>query len=115
MTISGQRTGAVVTLKVSDDGPGIPEDGRAEALRRGGRLDERGSGAGLDPRDEIDDLDLDASVEDSVTVVEWGDGMVERLADAHLRVRIERRDDDTRLVTLEPRGGDWAARLAALG
>lgn len=47
VTISGQRTGAVVTLKVSDDGPGIPEDGRAEALRRGGRLDERGSGAGL--------------------------------------------------------------------
>ncbi|MGC5021775.1 tRNA (adenosine(37)-N6)-threonylcarbamoyltransferase complex ATPase subunit type 1 TsaE [Micromonospora sp. DT47] len=67
-----------------------------------------------DPRAEIDDLDLDASVEDSVTVVEWGEGLVEQLVDAHLRVRIDRREDDTRVVTLEPVGGDWAERLDAL-
>ncbi|AHB47529.1 histidine kinase [Hyphomicrobium nitrativorans NL23] len=47
VTISGYRNGPAVTLKVADDGPGIPEDNLAEALRRGGRLDERGSGAGL--------------------------------------------------------------------
>ncbi len=47
VTVAGHRDGFVVILKVTDDGPGIPEDGRAEALRRGGRLDERGSGAGL--------------------------------------------------------------------
>ena len=29
-------------------------------------------GDAADPRAEIDDLDLDASVEDAVTVVEWG-------------------------------------------
>src|SRR3954465_5418564 len=29
---------------------------------------------------ELDDLDLDASIEDSVTVVEWGEGLVEALA-----------------------------------
>ena len=29
-------------------------------------------GAVADPRAEVDDLDLDASVDDSVTVVEWG-------------------------------------------
>src|SRR6201995_1871156 len=29
---------------------------------------------------EIDDLDLDASVDDSVTIVEWGRGLVEGLA-----------------------------------
>jgi len=69
-------------------------------------------GAAVDPRAEVDDLDLDASLDDSVTVVEWGDGMVEQLAEAHLRVRIERRDDDTRVVELEPHGGDWAGRLA---
>jgi len=62
---------------------------------------------------EVDDLDLDASLSDSVTVVEWGEGKVEQLADAHLRVRIERRDDDSRLVELVGSGGDWAARLAA--
>ena len=68
-----------------------------------------------DPRAEIDDLDLDASVDDAVTVVEWGEGMVEQLVDAHLRVRIERYDDDTRTVELVPTGGDWADRLAAFG
>lgn len=47
VTISSKRTNAVVVLKVTDDGPGIPEGNLAEALRRGGRLDERGSGAGL--------------------------------------------------------------------
>ncbi|WP_334146459.1 sensor histidine kinase [Hyphomicrobium sp.] len=36
-----------VSLTVTDDGSGIPEGRLEEALRRGGRLDERGSGAGL--------------------------------------------------------------------
>ena len=64
---------------------------------------------------EVDDLDLDASVDDSVTVVEWGGGKVEQLADAWLEVRIERADgDDTREVTLVPHEGDWPARLATL-
>jgi tRNA threonylcarbamoyladenosine biosynthesis protein TsaE len=39
---------------------------------------------------ELDDLDLDASVGDSVTVVEWGEGLAEVLADSHLTVRIDR-------------------------
>jgi tRNA threonylcarbamoyladenosine biosynthesis protein TsaE len=83
---------------------------------RGGRLalvhvDAYRLGAAADPRAEVDDLDLDASLDDSVTVVEWGDGVVEQLAEAHLRVRIDRRDDDTRVVALEPHGGDWASRL----
>ncbi|MEV0942343.1 tRNA (adenosine(37)-N6)-threonylcarbamoyltransferase complex ATPase subunit type 1 TsaE [Micromonospora wenchangensis] len=72
-------------------------------------------GDAADPRAEIDDLDLDASVDASVTVVEWGEGLVEQLVDTHLRVRIDRRDDDTRVVELEPVGGDWADRLTALG
>lgn len=40
--------------------------------------------------DEVDDLDLDASVDDSVTVVEWGEGLVERLGEQVVVVRIER-------------------------
>jgi tRNA threonylcarbamoyladenosine biosynthesis protein TsaE len=71
-------------------------------------------GTSADPRAEIDDLDLDASAEEAVTVVEWGEGMVEQLSDAHLRVRIDRHDDDTRVVDLLPAGGDWASRLAGL-
>jgi len=61
---------------------------------------------------EVDDLDLDASVEDSVTVVEWGGGLVEQLADAYLEVRIQRHDDESRTVALVPSGGDWAFRIA---
>ena len=62
----------------------------------------------------MDDLDLDASVDESVTVVEWGGGKVEQLADAHLLVRIERRDDDSRVVDLVPSGADWSTRLTTL-
>jgi tRNA threonylcarbamoyladenosine biosynthesis protein TsaE len=67
-----------------------------------------------DPRAEIDDLDLDASADDAVTVVEWGAGLVEQLNDEYLQVRINRLDDDTRVVELVPHGGDWAARLREL-
>ncbi|GIF12330.1 tRNA (adenosine(37)-N6)-threonylcarbamoyltransferase complex ATPase subunit type 1 TsaE [Actinoplanes teichomyceticus] len=64
-----------------------------------------------DPRAEIDDLDLDASADEAVTVVEWGAGLVEQLNDEYLLVRIERLDDDTRVIELVPHGGDWALRL----
>lgn len=67
-----------------------------------------------DPRAEIDDLDLDASADDSITVVEWGAGLVEQLNDEYLQVRIDRLDDDTRVVELVPHGGDWADRLRDL-
>ena len=71
-------------------------------------------GDAADPRAEIDDLDLDASADDAVTVVEWGAGLVEQLNDEYLAVRLVRLDDDTRIVDLVPHGGDWAARLEKL-
>lgn len=64
---------------------------------------------------EVDDLDLDASLAESVTVVEWGAGLVEALADSWLEVAIARAaEGEEREVTLTPRGGDWAERLARL-
>jgi tRNA threonylcarbamoyladenosine biosynthesis protein TsaE len=60
---------------------------------------------------DVDDLDLDASAEESVTVVEWGQGLVEQLADEHLEVRLERRDDDVRVACLVPHGAGWKERL----
>jgi tRNA threonylcarbamoyladenosine biosynthesis protein TsaE len=60
---------------------------------------------------DVDDLDLDASTEESVTVVEWGQGLVEQLADEHLEVRIDRRDDDVRVACLVPHGAGWERRL----
>ncbi|MDT5031159.1 MAG: tRNA threonylcarbamoyladenosine biosynthesis protein TsaE [Actinoplanes sp.] len=71
-------------------------------------------GTAVDPRAEIDDLDLDASADDAVTVVEWGEGLVEQLNDAYLQVRMDRLDDDTRVIDLVPHGGDWADRLEQL-
>jgi tRNA threonylcarbamoyladenosine biosynthesis protein TsaE len=61
---------------------------------------------------EVDDLDLDASLDESVTVVEWGEGKVEGLADDRLHVTIERQvgddEDDTRRVELVGVGSRWA-------
>jgi tRNA threonylcarbamoyladenosine biosynthesis protein TsaE len=64
---------------------------------------------------EVDDLDLDVDTADAVTVVEWGSGLVEQLADARLEVSIARAaDSEERTVRLMPRGGDWSDRVAAL-
>ena len=63
---------------------------------------------------DLDDLDLD--YERSVTVVEWGAGLLDGVAESWLEVRIERRPDDVRAVELEGSGPRWtelARRLAA--
>jgi tRNA threonylcarbamoyladenosine biosynthesis protein TsaE len=65
---------------------------------------------------EVDDLDLDVAMAGSVVVVEWGGGLVERLADEHLEVRLERlADSEQRVITLVPHGGGWVARLQHIG
>ena len=60
---------------------------------------------------DVEDLDLDASTEESVTVVEWGQGLVEQLTDEHLVVALDRRDDDVRTALLVPHGPSWDERL----
>jgi tRNA threonylcarbamoyladenosine biosynthesis protein TsaE len=64
--------------------------------------------------DELDDLDLDASLDEAVTVVEWGSGIADRLADSRLEVRIARSSEavsegelDPRSVTVVPVGARW--------
>jgi len=42
---------------------------------------------------ELDSLDLDTDLDDAVVVVEWGEGLAERLSDSHLDVRLERGPD----------------------
>ena len=48
---------------------------------------------------ELDSLDLDTDLDDAVVVVEWGEGLAERLSDSHLDIRLERADDDARTAT----------------
>ncbi|MEV0065248.1 MULTISPECIES: tRNA (adenosine(37)-N6)-threonylcarbamoyltransferase complex ATPase subunit type 1 TsaE [unclassified Amycolatopsis] len=62
---------------------------------------------------QLDDLDLDTDLERSAVVVEWGEGSAERLSSDYLVVRMSRRDDDVREVSLEPHGS-WVARMSAL-
>jgi tRNA threonylcarbamoyladenosine biosynthesis protein TsaE len=78
-------------------------------------------GGGLD---EMEDLDLDVSLTDSVIVVEWGEGKVEGLSESRLEVRIERAlggdeaaadDADPRLLTVTGLGPRWdSADLSVL-
>ncbi|KAA1422051.1 tRNA (adenosine(37)-N6)-threonylcarbamoyltransferase complex ATPase subunit type 1 TsaE [Nocardioides humilatus] len=67
---------------------------------------------------ELDDLDLDTDLDRAVTVVEWGEGLAEDLADSPLEIRITRAvgadgdaadtgDNDPRTVELDPLGRRW--------
>jgi tRNA threonylcarbamoyladenosine biosynthesis protein TsaE len=73
---------------------------------------------------ELDALDLDSSLADSVTVVEWGRGLAEALADDRLEIDLERPrgapsfdpgvapeeepEAGTRTVTIRAVGQRWA-------
>jgi tRNA threonylcarbamoyladenosine biosynthesis protein TsaE len=60
---------------------------------------------------ELDDLDLDTSIDEAVTVVEWGSGVAEGLADTRLEVTITRalgaEADDVRHLRFAPVGSRW--------
>ncbi|GAB2722074.1 tRNA (adenosine(37)-N6)-threonylcarbamoyltransferase complex ATPase subunit type 1 TsaE [Nocardia thraciensis] len=74
---AGSRPGAVGMVHV-------------DAYRLGGDLD------------ELDALDLDTDLDDAVVVVEWGLGVVEHLADRHLRVLLRREpESETRTASWE--------------
>jgi tRNA threonylcarbamoyladenosine biosynthesis protein TsaE len=63
----------------------------------------------LGSRAEVDDLDLDADLATSVTVVEWGEGLVEDLAPSFLSVGIRA---DGEMVSVHPTA-DPAGEIAA--
>ena len=61
-------------------------------------------GLAADVAAELDDLDLDTDLGRAVVVVEWGEGVAERLSARHLLVRLDRRDDDVRVATVDRAG-----------
>ena len=91
-----------VIARVHPSTVGGPALVHVDAYRLGGAL-------------ELDDLDLDADVADSVTVVEWGHGVAERLADADLEVVLTAGADETRTLSLTGFGDRWSADLSASG
>jgi tRNA threonylcarbamoyladenosine biosynthesis protein TsaE len=53
----------------------------------------------------FDDLDLESYLPTSITVVEWGEGLADRLADQYLEIKIEfGESDDQRLVSIFSHG-----------
>jgi tRNA threonylcarbamoyladenosine biosynthesis protein TsaE len=57
---------------------------------------------------EVDDLDLDADLASAVTVVEWGEGLAEGLAEDRLEISIRPDpDSDVRTVRLNGYGARW--------
>jgi tRNA threonylcarbamoyladenosine biosynthesis protein TsaE len=71
--------------------------------------------------DELDDLDLDETLDRSVTVVEWGENVAEGLSADRLEITVLRSadpEDETRTVLITAVGARWAGvdldRLAGL-
>jgi len=63
---------------------------------------------------ELDDLDLDTSLEGSVTVVEWGHGLAEDLSEDRLELVLE--GDEVRTVGVLAHGARWRdVDLSTLG
>lgn len=59
---------------------------------------------------ELDDLDLDADLDDSVTIVEWGAGLAEQLSEQRLEISLT--GEDVRAARIEGVGPRWAHVLA---
>lgn len=83
--------------------------------------------------EELEDLDLDSELDESITVVEWGAGMAEQLSSDHLDITItpvwdedaedagsvgaddeDEPEDERRTVDLTGRGAAWAERMPAV-
>ncbi|HEX2361875.1 MAG TPA: tRNA (adenosine(37)-N6)-threonylcarbamoyltransferase complex ATPase subunit type 1 TsaE [Jiangellaceae bacterium] len=61
--------------------------------------------------DELEDLDLEATLDRAVTVVEWGEGLAEGLGPDRLEVHIHRdsgaAESDVREIRITPVGDRW--------
>lgn len=60
--------------------------------------------AGANPLSELEDLDLNA--ESAITIIEWGQELVNRISDQFLEVHINR-DTEIREVTIKGNGDRW--------
>lgn len=108
LTVRGPITSP--TFVLSREHPSLvggPSLVHADAYRL---TDETRSDAG-DAQSQFDALDLDASLQDSVTVVEWGGELVAGLGADYLEVTLS--GDAARRATLLPHGARWSSPQAA--
>ena len=96
LAVRGTVTSPTFVIARSHRGPG-PTLVHVDAYRLGSAL-------------EVDDLDLDTDLDSAVTVVEWGTGKVEDLAEERLEVRIRRAEGAA--AGGAPAGGAPAGRSA---
>ncbi|CAN5280152.1 tRNA (adenosine(37)-N6)-threonylcarbamoyltransferase complex ATPase subunit type 1 TsaE [soil metagenome] len=124
LIIASGPLGVGKTALVQGIGAGLQVEGRVLSptfviarVHRGGRIPLVHVDAyRLGSVSEIEDLDLDTDLPDSVTVVEWGQGLVEQLSEEHLQIElswatVESAGDGARAATLTPYGLGWQARL----
>lgn len=101
--VSGRVTSPTFVIARVHDGP-VPLV-HVDAYRlRDSDSDSDSDSGGFD----LDDLEIDEELDRAVVVVEWGGGVVERFSDSHLEVRLERRDDDVRVVEVTGVGPRWS-------
>lgn len=78
-----------VLSRIHRSGTGRPHLVHVDAYRLGGP-------------DELDDLDLDSTAASAVTVVEWGEGLAEGLADSRLEIDIRRTRTAAPIAPIDP-------------
>ncbi|TDT34230.1 tRNA threonylcarbamoyladenosine biosynthesis protein TsaE [Naumannella halotolerans] len=83
-----------VLSRIHRTGPSHPDLVHVDAYRLGSAA-------------ELDDLDLEASLGSSLTVIEWGRGLAEQLAPQRLELDFLVEADDSRTVLAEPVGQRW--------
>lgn len=140
LIIASGPLGAGKTALVQGIGAGLGVEGRVLSptfviarVHRGGRLPLVHVDAyRLGSVREIDHLDLDAVLADSVMVVEWGEGLAEHLTDEYLLIQlslhpdsagslpnrpfagVESAGEEFRTARLTAHGSRWRARLPAV-
>ena len=61
-----------------------------------------------EPMAIFDDLDLESQAPSAITIIEWGDGFVERIADEYLEIHLEFGEgDDQRILSATAHGPRW--------
>ncbi|OKL55043.1 tRNA (adenosine(37)-N6)-threonylcarbamoyltransferase complex ATPase subunit type 1 TsaE [Bowdeniella nasicola] len=95
LDVRGRVTSPTFTIsRIHPSRSGAPDLVHVDAYRLTGLLD-------------LETIDLDASIPETITIIEWGEGLIDELGVDYLQVTLDRSDDERRLATLTPVGARW--------